>query len=337
MAEHFDLVVHGGTVLDPSQGLHARRDVGLRGGKVATLAEDLSAAEAERRLDARGLLVTPGLLDIHTHLYWGVSHYGIEPDPHCLARGVTTAVDAGTSGAQTFPAFRRFIIQQSDTRVLALLNLSAMGMIYEGVGELQDLRYADVDFAVRVAREHPGLIVGLKVRMGEPIVGDQGVPALRLARQAADQLGGLPIMIHLSQTIVPLAEILAHLERGDLATHCYHGWEHGILDERGQFVPAARAAAERGVLFDVGHGMGSFKWEVARQGIAQGFLPGTISSDIHAHSVRFPAVDLVTTLSKLLHLGLSLEQVVARATSLAAAAVGGSSTWARSDPGRRAT
>jgi dihydroorotase len=289
---------------------------------VAALADDLSEAQAERQLDARGLLVTPGLVDVHTHLYWGVSHYGIEPDPHCLARGVTTALDAGTAGAQTFPAFRRFIIEQAGTRILALLNVSAMGMIHAGVGELEDLRYADTDLTVRVAREHPGLVVGLKVRLGEPNVADNGLAALAKAREAADRLGGVPIMVHLSQTVVPLTEILARLERGDLVTHCYHGYEHGILDGRGGVVGAARDAAERGIIFDVGHGVGSFKWEVAEQAVSQGFLPGTISSDIHAYSAPGPAVDLVTTLSKFLHLRLSLDQVLERATGAAARAMG---------------
>jgi dihydroorotase len=264
--------------------------------------------------------VTPGLVDVHTHLFPGVSHYGIEPDAHCLARGVTTAVDAGSSGAQTFPGLRRYVIERSRTRILAFLNIAVQGMISRLVGELEDIRWASPGQAIACARENPDLIVGIKVRLGRQMAGNDPAPALRLAREAADALG-LPLMVHVIDMRPPLEWLLPYLGPGDLVTHCFHGNEGGILTASGRVLPAAVAARERGVLFDVGHGEGSFAYHVARSALAQGFPPDTISSDLHAHNVAGPVFDQAVTLSKLLHLGMPLEDVIRAATSTPAAAV----------------
>ena len=271
-------------------------------------------------IDAAGLLVTPGLVDVHTHLFPGVSHYGIEPDPHCLGRGVTTAVDAGSSGAQTFPGLRRYVIERSRTRVLAFLNIAVQGMISRLVGELEDIRWASPEQAIACARENQDLIVGIKVRLGYQMVGNDPAPALRLAREAADALG-LPLMVHVIDMRPALGWLLPYLGRGDVVTHCFHGNEGGILGADGRVLPAAVTARERGVLFDVGHGEGSFAYHVARSALAQGFPPDTISSDLHAHNVAGPVFDQAVTLSKLLHLGMHLEDVIRAATSTPAAAV----------------
>ncbi len=215
------------------------------------------------------MLVIPGLVDLHTHLYPGVSHYGVEPDLHCLGRGVTTAVDAGSAGAQTFPGLRRYVIERSSTQILAFLNIAVEGMISSLVGELEDIRWASPEQAVARARENLDLVVGIKVRLGYQMVGDDPQPALRLAREAADELG-LPLMVHVIDMRPGLAWLLPRLRRGDIVTHCFHGNEGGILGPDERVLPEAIAARERGVLFDIGHGVGSFAYRVARNAIAAG-------------------------------------------------------------------
>jgi dihydroorotase len=317
----FDLVITGGTVVDPGNAIHDRLDVGVKDGTIVELSHDLSGRDSARYIDAAGLLVTPGLVDIHTHLYTGVSHYGVEPDTTCLARGVTTAVDAGSSGAQTVAGFRKYVIERVDTNVLAFLNLSVLGMITPLAGELEDLRYADAGAAVKAAREHSDVIVGLKVRVDGKVVGESALPALRIGRAVADELG-VPIMVHILGVSDPLPEILALLSHGDVVTHCFHGGWNGVLTGNGRLVEGVKEATERGVLFDVGHGAGSFAFSVARRALDAGLVPDTISSDLHAYNVNGPVGDLVTTLSKMLYLGLGLDDVLARATSRAAAAIG---------------
>lgn len=326
----YDLVVRGGRVIDPASGLDGVLDVAIAGRQIGAVGPDLTAGGAREVLDAAGLLVTPGLVDLHTHVFWGVPPLGVEPDPHCLARGVTTAVDAGSSGAATFPAFRRYIIDVSATRIVAMLHISSIGMARddgspdEAVGELEDIRWARVDRAIDIARAHADVIVGIKVRLSTPMVGpdpEQCREALRRARQAADAIGK-PAMIHVGGTAVPLEELLAMLNPGDVVTHCYHGRTEGVLDDDGTVRPSVWRASERGILFDVGHGAGSFDFQVARRALAQGLLPGTISSDIHAWNIAGPVYDLVTTASKFLHLGVPLVEVIRRITSNPARAIG---------------
>jgi dihydroorotase len=314
-----DLV--GGRVFDPGGGLDTTATVSVAGGLIEGVRTAAGAGPGRHRIDVTGRLVTPGLVDLHTHLYPGVSHYGIEPDAHCLGRGVTTAVDAGSAGAQTFPGLRRYVIERSRTSILAFLNIAVEGMISRLVGELEDIRWASPEQAVARAREHPDLIVGIKVRLGHQMVGDDPGPALRLAREAADVLG-LPLMVHVIDLRPGLAWLLPRLNRGDIVTHCFHGNEGGILDSAGRVLPEAVTARERGVLFDVGHGAGSFAYRVARRAITQEFPPDTISSDLHAHNTAGPVFDQATTLSKLLHVGMTLEDVIRATTATPALAIG---------------
>ncbi len=326
------MLIRGGTVVDPSQGLHARRDVRLAADRVAEVGDPLVAAPGEEVVDARGLLIVPGLIDLHVHVFWGASHYGIEPDPHCLATGTTTVVDAGSAGAHTFPAFRRYVIEVARTRILPFLNIGATGMISPDVGELEELRHIDKAAALRTIEAHRDLIRGIKVRLSRDLVGPNAHVALKTARETGEA-AGLPIMVHVGETPIPLAEILDELRGGDVVTHCYHGREEGILDERGAVLAAARRAAARGVLFDVGHGKGSFSFAVARRALAQGFRPGTVSSDLHVYNVHGPVFDLATTMSKFLHLGLSLDDVVDMTTVAPARAVREDATLGSLRPG----
>ena len=312
-----DLALAGGRVLDPGRGIDGRQDIGVTAGRISAIGD---AGQAGETIDASGLVLVPGLVDLHTHLYSGVSHYGIDPDENCLRRGVTTAVDAGSAGAQTFPGFRRYVIEPAGTRVLAFLHVAVQGMITTLAGELEDLRWASPDQAVARAREHPDVIVGVKVRLGYQMVGNDPEPALRLAREAAGRLG-LPLMVHIIDMRKPITWLLRHLGEGDIVTHCFHAHEGGILAPDGRLYPEVARARARGVVFDVGHGAGSFAYRVARAAFAQDFPPDTVSSDLHAHNVAGPVYDQATTLSKLLHCGMSLAGVVTATTAAPAAAI----------------
>lgn len=313
----YDLLLKGGTVVDPAQNLHAVQDVAFAAGKVAALGLDLPATTAHQVVDCRGRLVAPGMIDLHVHVFWGVSHLGIEPDPHCIAKGVTTAVDAGSAGADTFPGFRKYVIDVSATRLFAQLNISTQGMLSPEVGELDDLRFVNVPRAVAMIEANRDVILGIKVRLTKDAIVSRaaGMSPLSLAREAADAVG-VPIMVHPQAAWCDsIDEILAVMRKGDIMTHCYHGMSHGILDAQGQVREAVLAAMERGIIFDVGHGAGSFSWRTAEQALAQAVLPQTISSDLHHYNVNGPVYDLATTVSKFLYLGLSVDEALRRVTA----------------------
>jgi dihydroorotase len=319
----YDLLLKGGTLIDPAQGLHAVKDVAFTGGRVAAVGDDLPRAEAAEVVDCSERLVAPGMIDLHVHVFAGVSHYGIEPDPHCIARGVTTAVDAGSAGADTFPGFRKYVIDVSATRLLAHLNISSQGMLTAEIGELQDLRYASVPKAVAMVEQHRDVILGVKVRLTRHSLVSEasGIRPLHLAREAADAVG-LPIMVHPQDAWCDsLDDILAVMRAGDILTHCFHDFPCGILDDDGSVRRSVRDAIERGVIFDVGHGRGSFKWEIAERALQQGVEPQTISSDLHVYNVNGPVYDLATTVSKFLHLGLPLDAALAKVTATPAQAI----------------
>ncbi|MCC6343054.1 MAG: amidohydrolase/deacetylase family metallohydrolase [Bryobacterales bacterium] len=317
-APAYDLLIRGGRLVDPSQGLSGETSVAIRQGKVARIAANIAESEASRVFDARGLIVTPGLVDVHVHVYDGVAPLGIPADPNCIAKGATTVVDAGSSGAHTFPGLRQYVIRAVETRVFALLNISVIGQSTlspdNPFGELLDLRYANPKLAIRTIEQNRDVILGVKIRLTRNIAGEHDLQALALAREAADAVN-LPLMVHIGGAYSPLPKILAMLGKGDLVTHTFHGREGGILDERGRVLNEVRKAVENGVLLDVGHGAGSFSFGVAEKAFSQGVLPGTISSDVHQYNVNGPVYDLATTLSKFMHMGMSLEDVVRRATS----------------------
>jgi dihydroorotase len=265
-------------------------------------------------------------VDLHVHVYPGVADLSVEPDPTCLGRGATTVVDAGSAGANTFPGFRRFVIEPSRGRILAYLNISATGQIDPFLGELHDLRFADPERAARVAEANPDVIVGFKVRVSEMLAGPNGLAGLDRALEAG-RATNLPVMVHIGGTPFDIEEVLGRLRPGDVVTHSYTGWNPGgLVTDAGRVVAAAGEARTRGVRFDVGHGAGSFTWPVAEAALADGFLPDTVSSDLHRFNIASPVRDLVTTLSKFLLLGLPLEDVVAMATTAPAAALGAAGT-----------
>lgn len=316
----YELVIKNGTVVDPAQGIHARKDVAFANGRVSAISDEIPTSEAREVLDAAGCFVTPGLIDLHVHVFYGVSHFGIEPDPTCLARGATTVVDAGSAGADTFPGFRKYVIDVSDTRILAQLNISSQGMLTQEIGELENPDYADVGKACQMIEQHRDIILGVKVRLTrESIVGTRAqMLPLHRAREAADA-AGLPIMVHPQDAwCESIDDILALMGARDILTHCFHDMACGILDENGKIRDAVHAAIERGVIFDVGHGAGSFSWDVVQKAMAQGVEPTTISSDLHVYNVNGPVYDLVNVVNKFLYLGMSLDDALAKVTRIPA-------------------
>ena len=317
----YDIVIKGGTVIDPAQGIHGVMDVGVTGGKVTALGDSVEDSRARDVIEAGGLIVTPGLVDLHTHVWWGVAHLAVEADGASVQRGVTTAIDAGSAGSNTMPGFHRYVIEQAQTRVLAFLHISGMGQLDNHIGELEDIRWARVEHAVEMARQYPETIVGIKVRLSEAILGTNDLVALERALAAAELLEK-PVMIHIGGTASPVERYLEQLRPGDIVTHSFTGRPPGIVDSDGKVIDAALDAMDRGVVFDVGHGAGSFSFEVAERFAEQGYSPGTVSSDVHKYNIRGPVFDLTTTLSKYLHLGYSLEEVISFATQRPASAIG---------------
>ena len=315
------LLLVGGEVLDPSQGLRGRLDVALRDGRVAAIGSNLPR-DGYEVIDVRGKLVVPGLIDQHAHCFIGAFDLGGRTDEVCARTGVTTFIDGGSAGAGTFEGMREFVLSRSRVRILAFLNISAIGLSYLEVGELTHLAYADADAAARVAREHKDLILGIKVRQQKEIVGDAGLEPLKRAIRAAESANGIRVMVHVTNPAAPLEELLALLRPGDIVSHFLHGRGDGVLDGRGKVKARVREARKRGVLFDVAHGRNHVNFPVARAAIEQGFLPDTISSDLTTGGAAGVVKDLPTTLSKFLNLGMPLEGVVRAATAMPALIIG---------------
>jgi dihydroorotase len=321
--DKFDLVIKGGDVLDPSQSLRGRRDIGIRNGLIESVEGDIPAARAQRVLDAGGKLVTPGLVDLHTHVYPYGSAIGIPADELVAFQCTTTCVSAGDAGANNFAGFRRFIAAQTRTRLYAFIHIANMGLAPFPVAELYNIDFAQVDACARAVAENADMAIGVKVRMSENVIDKNGIEPLKRAITASERAGtGAKVMCHIGgvQTAELMSQILDLLRPGDILTHAYSGAPNlagaftNIVQD-GKLLPAALAAKRRGVIFDVGHGGGSFDYTVAEIAIAQGCTPDTISSDIHVFSGNTPGMPYLTwVMSKFLGLGFSLEQVVAMAT-----------------------
>ena len=318
-----DFILKGGRVIDPSQGIDAVMDVGFKSGKVAAMARKLDTGNALLR-DVSGLIVSPGLIDLHTHVYWGGTSLGIDAEEFCRSSGVTTSVDTGSAGPGNFMGFRKHVIEPAQVRILAYLHVSHAGIYGFSntvmVGESEDLRLMDPVTAVKVADANRDVIVGIKVRVGRHASGDQGVAPLDIALQVADE-AGLPLMCHIDEPPPSYEEVIAKLRPGDVLTHAFRPFPNAPCTVQGTVRPAVLAARKRGVLFDIGHGMGSFSYKTARAMLANGFLPDTISSDVHALCINGPAFDQVTTMSKFLCLGMSLNEVIKASTENAAFAL----------------
>ena len=310
-----DILIRGGHVIDPSQSLCGIHDIAVRGKQIAAVNADLSDVDARHLIDARGLYVVPGLIDLHMHGYTH-SPFGLDPDPLCAAGGVTTMLDAGTAGSYNFDAFRRNGIDACQTQLLSLVNLSCIGLVAGQLGELLDRRYADPDGVVETISRHSDVAIGVKIRASKHIIGDgnQGWENVRDAIRAARQ-SETWLMVHIGECPMSIPELCDALAPGDCITHCFKGGSTRVTDDGGQIHDAVREAAQRGIIFDVGHGFGSFQWQVAEAAIQQAFEPTTISTDLHTMNLHGPVYDMPTTMSKFLLLGVPIERVIEMSTT----------------------
>ncbi len=316
-AVKFDLVVANADVLDPSQQLRGRRDIGIKNGQIAMLsAASIPAERTFQRYDASGRLTTAGLIDLHTHYGPLISGIGLPSDELVPITATTTGVSAGDAGANTFGALRHWVIGQARTRLYSFVHISSIGLAGGlAPGEMLNIDYADVERCAKTLAENPDVVLGVKVRITDNVVGNNGVEPLRRAVQAAQMAGkDFRVMCHIGAAPGNLADVLDLLRPGDILTHSYSGAGNNIV-QNGQLIPAAKAAKQRGVIFDVGHGGGSFDFTICEPAMMQGAHVDTISSDIHAVSINTPGYPtLPWVMSKFLALGLSLEEVVTRAT-----------------------
>jgi dihydroorotase len=312
----FDSLLKGGRVIDPSQSLNSVKDVGIKDGRISQIGSTLDSAGCPDVRDISGQYVCPGLIDLHGHWYQG-NLYGVDP-LLCINHGVTTAVDAGSTGYANFPEFRRTVLDHSLTDVFAFVHISFMGLHAPYAEELLDLRYARPVETAAVIEKHRDRAVGVKLRVGG-MTANHGIAALAKALQAARE-AAVPLMVHISRG-ADEAEILGHLRPGDILTHCFHGRDNRMIAET--VIPEARQARERGVFFDVGHGCGSFSWETARKAFEHHFYPDTLSTDLHRYCAAEPLiVTLPQVISKMLCLGMSLEDAISKTTTVPAKVLG---------------
>ncbi|KRP92803.1 amidohydrolase [Bradyrhizobium yuanmingense] len=322
--DKYDLVIRGGEVLDPSQSLRARRDVGIRWGTIEAVQEAIPAERALKSIDASGKLVMPGLIDLHCHVYPYGSAIGIPADELVQFQGTTTVVSAGDAGVNNLAALRRFIVAQTRARMYAFVHIANNGLSAFPVAELHNIDTAQTEACAMALAENSDFLLGVKVRMSENVIFKHGLEPLKRGIQACEMCGWpAKMMVHIGgvESKELMSQILDLMRPGDVLTHAYSGAPNmssvftNIVQD-GKLLPAALAAKQRGVMFDVGHGGGSFDFTVAEVAIPGGCAPDTISSDIHVFSGNSPGIPfLPNVMSKFMTLGFTLEQVVAMATT----------------------
>jgi len=309
--EKFDLLIEGGTVIDPSQNLNGAFDVAIRQGKILEISKSISRDRALKVYSAKDRIVTPGFIDMHAHCYDGLG-IGMNADHYCLSRGVTTVLDAGSSGTATFPNFKKYVINSSSTRINALLHISPIGTVmYDGA--LANLNWLNPEATAKMALDNRPTVAGIKIQLTKAITGANDLEGLKRALQAAE-LSHLPLMVHIEDSYSPLPDILKSLRKGDVYTHCYNNRNHGILDANGKIIPEAREARERGVIFDPAQGQTHLSFDVAEKCMQQGFLCDTISTDLTIVTVERRVFDLPSMVSKFMAIGVPLEKAIAMVT-----------------------
>ena len=321
--DKFDLVIKGGEVLDPSQSLREKRDVGIRWGVVEALDAEIPVARATKTIDATGKLVLPGLVDLHCHVYPYGSAIGIPADELVQFQATTTVVSAGDAGVNNLAGLRRYIVAQTRARMYAFVHIANNGLSAFPVAELYNIDNAQVEACAMALAENPDFLIGVKVRMSENVIFKHGIEPLKRGIQACEMCGWpAKMMVHIGGvgTKGLMSDILNLLRPGDVLTHCYSGSPNmsgaftNIVQD-GKLLPEAVSAKQRGVIFDVAHGGGSFDFTVAEVAIPGGCTPDTLSSDMHVFSGNTPGMPLLpNVMSKFMAMGFSLEQVVAMAT-----------------------
>jgi dihydroorotase len=324
-----DLLIKGGTVIDPGQHLHAPLDVAVKDGKILEVSRDISESRARKVLSAKDKIVTPGLIDLHVHCFEGVGP-GMNADRYCLSRGVTTVVDAGSTGYFEIGVFVKHMVKNSVTRIHPLVNIKATGTTANSIKlrtatgkvdrDIPDWVPPHTELAAQAAEENKPYVVGIKVRIGEDIQGPNtdDLACLRMAVKAAEA-SHLPLMAHLDELYSPLPDFLKIMRKGDVFTHFLNNHKHGVLDANGKILPEVLEARERGIIFDVGHGSkpGRVSFDVAEKCLQQNFLPDTISTDLDADFTKLTSIliDMPTEVSKFLALGVDLDKAIACATA----------------------
>jgi len=317
-----DLALTGGHLIDPHAARSGHYDIGFAGDRVSHVESRINRDNAREVVDVGGKYVVPGLIDLHTHVYHGGTSLGVHPDRLARRAGTTTFVDAGSAGAGNFLGFHDHVIEPSRARILAFLNISFSGIFGfdVNVGECTDLDLCDPFQALDKAREFGDGIVGIKVRVGHNTSGANGVAPLEIAKQASDRLAK-PLMSHIDKPPPSIEAVLRRLGPGDILTHCFRPFPNQPVAADGTARKEVLAARERGVVFDTGHGKGSFGFESAIKMLENGFEPDVISSDVHSLSIDGPAYDLLHVMSKFIALGMDLERVVEKATAAPARAI----------------
>ena len=320
----YDLLLKGGSVLDPSTNLDGVYDIAVQDGAIARIAREIPSAEAARTIGLTGKIVTPGLIDLHAHVFEGVNLTGVNPDLGGVYAGVTTIVDAGSAGAATFGAFPRHIIPQCHTEIIPFLHICQTGLAT--MPDIIAESSIKLDDTLKVADQYKGLICGIKARMVSPALEIMGMEMPRLARRAARE-SGTKLMVHIGDTEkrydpTVIRSLLPLLEEGDILTHYFTANPGGVLDGNGKLVPEAREAADRGVWFDTAHGRMNFSFEVGRRIIEQGLLPHCISTDLTVPGRIHTVHSMTEMMTRFLGLGFTLPQVVSMSTANPAKAIG---------------
>ena len=320
----YDLLIQGGTVIDPSQGIHGVNDVAVEDGKIARIAPSIPLEEAARILDVRGNVVTPGLIDLHTHVYHGVNSNGVEADLGGVRASVTTMVDAGSAGCDTFGGFPRHIIPNNRTEIICFLHICRTGLATSP--DIFSPASIDVEKTVQVVTENRGLITGIKARMVSPALEIMGMEMPRLAKRAAQE-AGVKLMVHIGDTEKRydpsvIRQLLPIMEEGDIVTHFFTANPGGVLDADGKLVPEAKEANDRGVWFDTAHGRLNFSFDVGERILDQGMTPHCISTDLTLPGRLSTVHSMTEMMSRFLAMGFTMDQVVTMSTLNPAKAVG---------------